>query len=131
MELGFNGAQLRLACVFNGFALEDVAERVDRTRQYVHKLETNQSSPTEELSSHLAEVLRVLPAFFHLQRIEVSEEQFHFRKLFTTRAMLKQVALARAELFGRLVSTTLTACCRCPRSTYQLPRWRALRTSNT
>jgi len=104
METGFNGAQLRLARAFNGLALEDVAEQVDRTRQYIHKLETNQSAPTEALSGRLAEVLRVRPAFFSLQRIEVSEEQFHFRKLFTTRAIVKQVALARAELFGRLVN---------------------------
>ncbi|WOB05892.1 XRE family transcriptional regulator [Piscinibacter gummiphilus] len=104
METGFNGAQLRLARVFNGFSLDDVAERVGRTRQYLHKLEINNGEPTAELREHLADALRVNVAFFYQPRAEVSEEQFHFRKLFTTRAMVKQMTLARAELFGRLVN---------------------------
>jgi Zn-dependent peptidase ImmA (M78 family)/transcriptional regulator with XRE-family HTH domain len=104
MVEGFNGGQLRLARVFHGFALEEVAERVECTRQYLHKLETGQGAPTAEMTTRLAQALRVETAFFHLPRLAVSEDQFHFRKLFTTRAMVKQVALARAELFGQLVA---------------------------
>lgn len=103
MNHPFNGAQLRLARVFNGFALEDVALRVDKTRQYLHKLECHHGAPTDELAGLLALVLRVHRNFFYQPRAEVAEEQVHFRKLFTTRAMIKQVALARAELFGRLI----------------------------
>jgi len=102
--MDFNGAQLRLARIFNGMTLEDVARRVDCTRQYIHKLEVNQNAPTETLRAQLAEILRVKPGFFCLPRVEVSEEQFHFRKLFSTRTVLKQAAIARAELFGRLVN---------------------------
>lgn len=105
MEIEFNGAELRLARIFNGLALEEVAERVEKTRQYVHKLETGQATPTEQLLGHLASVLQVEPAFFtSSHNLMIGEDQFHFRKLFTTRAMVKQVAMARGELIGRLVT---------------------------
>lgn len=100
----FNGTQLRLARVYNGFPLEDVAERVEKTRQYLHKLETNHGAPTPDLMRKLACVLGVTQEFFMGDRsILVSDEQVHFRKLFTTRAMLKYVTIARAEFFARLV----------------------------
>lgn len=105
MDLEFNGAELRLARVFRGFALEDVAERVDKTRQYLHRLETGQATPTEELIDQLADALDVEPAFFAgPPSPAIVDEQIHFRKLFTTRAAVRQVTIARAELFGRLVS---------------------------
>jgi Zn-dependent peptidase ImmA (M78 family)/transcriptional regulator with XRE-family HTH domain len=104
MDFEFNGAELRLARIFNGFALEDVAERVDKTRQYLHKLETGQAKPTEHLLNQLASELRIEPSFLtNRQVLIVGEDQFHFRKLFTTRAMVKQVAMARGELIRRLV----------------------------
>ncbi len=105
VEYEFNGAELRLARVFRGLALEDVAEQVDKTRQYLHRLETGQATPTEALIDQLADALGVEPAFFagpHSPAI--ADEQIHFRKLFTTRATVRQVTIARAELFGRLVS---------------------------
>lgn len=100
----FNGAELRLARLFPGLALEDVADRVGKTRQYLHKLETGQATPTDELVVQLADALDVEPDFFSGVRYPaISDEQFHFRKLFTTRAVVKQVTIARAEMFGRLV----------------------------
>jgi Zn-dependent peptidase ImmA (M78 family)/DNA-binding XRE family transcriptional regulator len=105
MEFTFNGGELRLARIFNGLALEEVAERVDKTRQYIHKLETGQAIPTEQLLANLASVLKVESEFFtKSQVLMIDEDQFHFRKLFTTRAMLKQVAMARGELVNRLVT---------------------------
>lgn len=105
MTFEFNGAELRLARIFNGLALEEVAERVDKTRQYLHKLETGQATPTEQLLRQLAVVLEIQPSFLTTeQSLMIGEDQFHFRKLFTTRAMVKQVAMARGQLTGRLVS---------------------------
>src|SRR5882724_1407195 len=105
MEFEFNGTELRLARIFNGLALEEVAERVEKTRQYLHKLETGQAVPTESLLANLASVLRVEPGFFTKNQVPmIGEDQFHFRKLFTTRTMLKQIAMARGELAGRLVT---------------------------
>ncbi len=101
----FNGAELRLARIFNGLTLEEVAERVDKTRQYLHRLETGQTTPTGQLLNQLASVLQVEPSFLmNKHTLMISEDQFHFRKLFTTRAMIKQVAMARGELIKRLVA---------------------------
>jgi Zn-dependent peptidase ImmA (M78 family)/transcriptional regulator with XRE-family HTH domain len=105
MDFEFNGAELRLARIFNRLALEDVAEKVGKTRQYLHKLETGQGKPTEELLNQLAAALRVEPAFLTIDRaLMIGEHQFHFRKLLTTRAIVKQEAMAHGELISRLVA---------------------------
>lgn len=105
MTYQFNGAELRLARIFNGLALEEVAERVDKTRQYLHRLETGQTAPTGQLLEQLAIVLEIDPEFLLTNHsLKIEEDQFHFRKLFTTRAMIKHVAMARGELTGRLVN---------------------------
>ena len=104
MAPAFRGGQLRLARVYNGFALEEVGERVGKTRQYLHKLETNQGAPTPELLEQLGITLGVSDEFFSDPHERcVDEELVHFRKLMTTKATLKQVAIARAEFFARLV----------------------------
>ncbi len=103
--MSFVGSQLRLARIFNELSLEELAEKVNKTRQYIHKLETGQSDPTDELLTNLASELSVLPSFFSaLPKAVISEQDFHFRKLFTTRAVVKHTAMAKAEIFGRLVS---------------------------
>lgn len=105
MSLEFHGSELRLARTFHGFALEELAERVDKTRQYLHKLEIGAAKPTELLLGQLAAALQVDAAFFSRdRRLVLSEDQFHFRKLFTTRAGVKQAAMARGELVSRLVA---------------------------
>jgi Zn-dependent peptidase ImmA (M78 family)/transcriptional regulator with XRE-family HTH domain len=105
MPNSFNGTQLRLARIFNGFALEEVAGRVGLSRQYIYKLETNQGTPTPALCSSLAEALNVLPSFFEQQQnTAIPDKQVHFRKLFTTRSTVRQEALVRAEMFVRLVN---------------------------
>lgn len=104
MSFVFKGSELRLARVFHAMSLEDLADRVGKTRQYLHKLETDQTDPTPQLASQLAAELNVLPSFFAGQEsVAVTEDKFHFRKLSTTRATIKQVAMAKAEIFGRLV----------------------------
>lgn len=103
MSFTFDGSSLRLARIFNDFALEEVAEKVGKTRQYLHKLETGQSSPTPELSESLAHALYVLPNFFSKKEYRLNEDQFHFRKLFTTKNSIKQVAIARGEMMHLLI----------------------------
>jgi len=105
MDRSFNGAELRLARIFNAYSLEEVAAKVGKTRQYMHKLETDQAVPTSQLLEDLANTLHVDPSFmFGKQTPWIGEEQFHFRKLLTTKAMIKQVAMARGELVNRLVT---------------------------
>lgn len=99
------GANIRLARLFHGLTLEDVAARLHKSRQYVHKIETEQIVPTAETLSAIAELTQVEPAFFVTPApVPASEEQCHFRKHFTTRSAIKHVALAKGEMFRRLVA---------------------------
>lgn len=105
MEQQFNGANLRLARVFHGLSLDDLAGLVGKSRQFLHKLETNDTcEPTPELAADLSKQLRVRTEFFYQPLSEVlPEEEVHFRKLFTTRSAIKQAAMAKAEMFLQLV----------------------------
>ncbi|HHR6224331.1 TPA: helix-turn-helix domain-containing protein [Providencia alcalifaciens] len=60
----FNGSNLRLARLYHELSLEQVAERVGKTRQYIQRLESGYALPTKELTNELACVLFVLPDFF-------------------------------------------------------------------
>ncbi len=103
--MNFVGSELRLARFFNGLSLEEVGERVGKTRQYIHKCEAGQATPTDELTADIAACLRVQPEFFFSQaRSITSEDLFHFRKLLTTRNGVKQVAMAHGEMMVRLAS---------------------------
>lgn len=103
MNVLFDGASLRLARVFSGLALEEVAEKVGKTRQYLHKLETGQGKPTEQLAYDLADALDVEVGFFAPRSNRLHEDQFHFRKLLTTKNTIKQVAVARGEMIDSLI----------------------------
>ncbi|MAB50248.1 XRE family transcriptional regulator [Marinobacter sp.] len=103
MSMTFNGSSMRLARVFSGLSLEEVAERVSKTRQYLHKLETGQSTPTDELLVKVADVLNVETDFFAKRSSQLHEQQFHFRSLLTTKVSIRQVAIARAEMVRELI----------------------------
>lgn len=105
MTMKFEGAALRLARIFCGLSLEEVAVKVDKSRQYLHKLETGQSKPTMELLTELAETLQVESDFFFNREFKLYEDQFHFRSLMTTKSSIKQVAVARGEMVNRLIRT--------------------------
>lgn len=98
------GANIRLARLFHGLALEDIATHIGKTRQYVHKIETEQIVPPETVLEAIAELTQVYPVFFiRAVSASIAEEQCHFRKNFTARAAVKHVALAKGEMFRRLV----------------------------
>ncbi|QZA78210.1 XRE family transcriptional regulator [Deefgea tanakiae] len=100
----FDGSNLRLARLFHGFSLDYVAEQTGKTRQYIHKLEMGSTEPTDELNEALAKSLGVLPSFFIPKSIPlIGEEKVHFRKLSSTKVSTKLAALAKAEVFRRLV----------------------------
>lgn len=103
MNAIFDGASLKLARIFSAMALEEVAEKVGKTRQYLHKLETGQSLPTEALAQSLADALNVELGFFEPKANRLHEDQFHFRKLLTTTKTIKQVAIARGEMVNALI----------------------------
>ncbi|WP_136066376.1 helix-turn-helix domain-containing protein [Modicisalibacter radicis] len=103
MEFVFDGSSMRLARVYSGLSLEEVSARVGKTRQYLHKLESGQSKPTEQLMVNLADSLNVEVEFFKPKSGRLNEDQFHFRKLFTTKATIRQVAIARGEMVNALI----------------------------
>lgn len=98
----FNGAELRLARIFNNYSLEDVAEKVSKTRQYLSSLESGKATPTQELAEKLAQVLSVEITFFLSNIPRIHEEQFHFRKKVSASVSLKNSVMARGELVKRL-----------------------------
>lgn len=101
----FNGFNLRLARLYHELSLEQVAERVSKTRQYIQRLETGIAVPTSVLAKELAVALKVTPEFFRLQEPQrVNEELVHFRKREGTRVSTRLSTLAKAELYGRLIT---------------------------
>jgi Zn-dependent peptidase ImmA (M78 family)/DNA-binding XRE family transcriptional regulator len=103
MDLQFEGSALRLARLYNELTLEDIAAKLGKTRQYIYKLESAPADPSFDLVRELATILRVRPDFFYFRPNAVLEESIHFRKLFSTRAAVKLYAMAKAEVFRRLV----------------------------
>lgn len=103
MDFLFDGSSMRLARTFGGLSLEEVANHVGKTRQYLHKLETNQSKPTEQLVASLAEALDVEAGFFAPKANRLNEDQFHFRKKVTTKVTMKQLAIAHGEMVNYFI----------------------------
>ncbi|PAV94018.1 DNA-binding protein [Hafnia paralvei] len=100
----FNGSNLRLARLYHELSLEQVAERVNKTRQYIQRLESGSAVPTPELADKLATVLLVTSEFFNArEQSPVNEEIVHFRKRTSTRMATKLATLAKAELYRRLI----------------------------
>lgn len=100
----FNGSNLRLARLYHELSLEQVAERVGKTRQYIQRLESGSAAPTPELANKLAAILCVMPEFFEVKaQSPVNEEIVHFRKRSSTRMATKWATLAKAELYRRLI----------------------------
>ncbi len=103
----FEGSQLRLARHYWGKTLNDIAEEVGRTRQYISQIENgkagkNISGDTVEL---LAKCLKVAPGFFYKQTPPgPSEDQAHFRRLSSTKVSTRLKVLARGTIFSQLAN---------------------------
>lgn len=101
----FLGQSLRLARLFHGLSLQELADQVGRSKQYLNKIEAGLERPTAAIEATLAEKLLVLPEFFYFaDPMPIADDQCHFRKQLTTKAALRQIARARGEMLKRLVS---------------------------
>ncbi|MBV5301010.1 MAG: ImmA/IrrE family metallo-endopeptidase, partial [Methylococcales bacterium] len=101
----FNGSELRLVRVFHGMTLEELGKYVGKSRQYLHKLETGQDCPSEQLVKQLAFALEVEPAFFFKPHTPIiSADQCHFRRLLATSSAIQQTFMMRGELIRRLTA---------------------------
>ena len=99
----FNGLELKLLRLFNELSLEDVAEKLGKSKQYIHKLETGLSYPSEDLLNELTNLFKVKKEFFFQVHSPLQEDQIHFRSLKTSRQFAKQVVISRAEQLNRLI----------------------------
>lgn len=101
----FDGGNLRVARLSLGLSLQDVAEKVSKSKQYIHQLEINQTQPTSDLEKLLAQSLEVTDDFFCKKTfVSIHESQLHFRKLGSTLVSQRQQALAQAEILRRFVA---------------------------
>jgi len=99
------GEQLRLARLVHGYSLEQVADLIDATRQFIHQLETNSRTPSGETVAALADVLGVTPEFLRSPLpSSVRPEQCHFRSLSNRPASVTSQILARGTLLDQLAS---------------------------
>ena len=108
----FKGSNLRVARLFAEKSLDDVAAHAGKTRQYIHKLEVEEdANPTDSLVDYMAGFLAVEPEFFFEPALApIHDQSVHFRKQFTTRALIKHIAIAKAEMFEHVVSTLDRRC---------------------
>jgi len=105
MDKSFDGANLRLARSAYNLSLADVGEAVGKSKQYIQRLEAERDKPTVELVEKLADLLKVEVSFFFSSPGHMlTEEAYHFRKLIGTKTADKQSAIAKGELFRRVVS---------------------------
>lgn len=105
MNQNFDGTHLRLARSAHNLSLADVGDAVGKSKQFIQRLEAGRDMPTDDLAEKLADLLKVEVGFFspapgHL----LAEEAYHFRKLIGTKVADKQSAIAKGELFRRVVS---------------------------
>ena len=105
MNQDFDGTNLRLARSALNLSLADVGEAVGKSKQFIQRLEAGRDAPTDDLAEKLADYLKVEASFFFsLTGHMLTEEAYHFRKLIGTKVADKQSAIAKGELFRRVVS---------------------------
>lgn len=105
MDEDFDGANLRLARSAHNLSLADVGDAVGKSKQFIQRLETERDRPTDDLVEKLADLLKVEVSFFFTSPGHMlAEDAYHFRKLIGTKAADKQSAIAKGELFRRVVS---------------------------
>ncbi|MGA0604675.1 helix-turn-helix domain-containing protein [Phenylobacterium sp. VNQ135] len=101
----FIGDHLRLARLTHGMSLEQIAESVGATRQYIHQIENGTRSPAPDLTQALADALGVRTDFFQRGNSSgVRPEQCHFRKQQTTPISVTSQVLARGTMLDRLAA---------------------------
>ena len=100
----FIGANVRLARQFHGLSLSDLGEDLEKSKQFLSRVENGAETVSTQLEASLADRLQVLPEFFYyVDPMPIVDEQCHFRKQLTTKVVLRQIARARGEMLKRLV----------------------------
>lgn len=85
----FNGLELKLLRLFNELSLEDVALKVNKSKQYIHKLETGLSYPSDDLLSQLSMLFDVKEDFFLSNPFTITRRSSAFPKFKIFKAICK------------------------------------------
>lgn len=99
----FNGLELKTLRQLYQLSLEDLAIEVGRSRQFLHKIEMNQVSPTQDLIEALSNFLNVRKDVFFSSYPLLQEEQINFRSNKTAKVSTKQSVISQGEYLRRLV----------------------------
>lgn len=102
--LNLNNIELKLVRYFYRLSLQDVADQLGISRQYLHKFETGQSIPDNAMLAKIAEIYNVKADFFSQDKATVQEDQVHFRKLQRSKEIDKQSLISTAEYVDRLLT---------------------------
>lgn len=101
----FIGSNLRTARLFHGLSQQDLGDQIGCSKQFLSRIESGVDVPTSALVSRLCDTLAVLPEYFvEPDPMPIADEQCHFRKQLTTKAVLHQIARARGEFLKRMVN---------------------------
>lgn len=104
MFKSINNIELKLVRYFYRMSLQDVADKLGISRQYLHKFETKQSNPDPEMLKKISEIYKVKTEFFSQEKSTVQEDQVHFRKLQRSKEIDKQALISTAEYIDRLLT---------------------------
>lgn len=97
-----NNIELKLARYFHKMSLQEVADKLNISRQYLHQFETGQKS-AEQYIGKLADIYEVKPNFFMKKEPIIQEEQVHFRKLHRTKDLDKQSIISTSDYIKRFL----------------------------
>lgn len=103
MNSFFNGLELKTLRQLHQLSLEDLSLKVGKSRQFLHKIEMNQVSPTEDLIEELCNFLNVDRNVFYTSHQLLQEDQINFRSNKTAKVATKQSVIAQGEYLRRLV----------------------------
>lgn len=102
----FSREQLRLARHLRNLSLGELGEAVGASRQYMHRLETDETArPADDMVAALGAALSVpTDLFFRQPNVRFGDVDCHFRRRRTTPVSVRENAVAYGRYFAELVS---------------------------
>lgn len=104
VAVDFCPEHFRIARMLKGFSQQELGEKVETSRQFIHQLESSIREPSEELLPSLCEALGIDKSFLYRSPIrELKSEQCHFRKRRTTTQAICNQVLAYGSVFEKFL----------------------------
>lgn len=101
----FYGDNLKILRNSLGYSLDDLAQKTEKSRQFIHSLENSLRQPNNDMITKISMFLGVHPDYFSFKVMGlVTEDAIHFRKLKSTSQAMRAKTVARAEFICRAIS---------------------------